>query len=214
MKVLIACEFSGVVRDAFRALGHDAWSCDLLESESDQSYHIQGDVLNELQPGRWDLMIAHPPCTRLANSGVRWLHERNLWDDLDAACEFYLKFREAPVPLKAIENPVMHKHAIARIGSIKRHIVQPWWFGDKAFKATGFELHGLSPLKPTNRLTTPLPGTEEHKKWSSVHREPPGPNRWKNRSRTFPGIALAMAQQWGTTKHNNRSHRTRNNPRR
>jgi hypothetical protein len=104
--------------------------------------------------------------------------------------------------MKAIENPVMHKHAIERLGRRDRQIVQPWWFGDKAFKATGFELHGLAPLKPTNKLLPPLPGTEEHKKWSSVHREPPAPDRWKNRSRTFPGVAAAMAKQWGLTKHN------------
>ena len=149
-------------------------------------------------------MIAHPPCTRLTNAGVRWLHEppkgrtvKEMWDELETACEFYLWLRNLPIPLKALENPVMHPHASTRLGSVQRHVVQPHWFGDKAFKATGFELHGLPPLKRTHWLEIPKAGTEEHKQWSKVHRASPGPNRWKIRSRTYEGIAQAMAQQWG-----------------
>jgi len=204
MKVLIACEFSGTVRDAFRRKGHDAWSCDLLPCEADPTYHIQGNVLDILDDG-WDQMIAHPPCTRLTNSGVRWLKAApsgktldQMWEELEEACEFYKALRDAKIPRKAIENPIMHKYARSRIASPeKRQIVQPWWFGEKAFKATGFELHGLPELAPTNKLAPPKLGTEEHKKWSKIHRASPGPNRWKDRSRTFPLVAEAMAEQWG-----------------
>ena len=202
MRVLIACEFSGIVRDAFVKRGHDAWSCDLLPTER-PGRHIQDDVLTILNDG-WDLMIAHPVCTRLANSGVRWLHTPpknrtlgEMWIELDEAALFYKKLRAANIPKKAIENPVMHPHAKERIGITYRHIVQPWWFGDKAFKGTGFELINLPRLIPTNKLSPPKRGTDEYKKWSWVHREPPGPNRQKNRSRSFPGIADAMALQWG-----------------
>ncbi len=196
MKVLIACEYSGRVREEFRKLGHDAWSCDLLESEDKSPYHIVGDCLSLLGDG-WDLMIAHPPCTRLANSGVRWLHERDLWSELDDAVAFYLALRNAPIEKKCLENPVMHKYARERLGEVPRQVVQPWWFGDPTFKATGYELHGLPELVPTDKLTPPAIGTEEHKAWSWIHRCPPGPERWKIRSRTPHGIARAMALQWG-----------------
>ena len=203
MKVLVACEFSGIVRDAFMSRGHDVWSCDLLESENGSNYHIQGDVLNELDRG-WDMMIAHPPCTRLANSGVRWLHKppkgktlEEMWEELKSGAEFYKRIRSANIPKKAIENPIMHKYARDLIEPKPRQVVQPWWFGDEAFKATGFELVGLPHLKETNRLVPPLSGTDEHKKWSQCHMESPGPERWKNRSRTYQGIADAMADQWG-----------------
>tara|TARA_R110000772_G_C13223027_1_gene432028 strand:- start:131 stop:745 length:615 start_codon:yes stop_codon:yes gene_type:complete len=195
MKVLIACEYSGRVRDAFAAIGHDAWSCDILDTDVPGQHH-KGSVLDILGDD-WDLMVAHPPCTRLANSGVRWLHERNLWKELDEAAEFYKALRDAPIPRKAIENPVMHKYARERLGSARRQVVQPWWFGEKTFKATGFELIGLPDLIPTNILKTPATGTDEHKTWSWVHRCPPGPNRWKIRSTTALGIAFAMAAQWG-----------------
>lgn len=204
MKVLVACEYSGRVRDAFIAAGHDAMSCDMLPTEV-PGPHYQGDVRDVLTSG-WDLMIAHPPCTRLTNSGVRWLHvpppgktKEEMWADLDAAAAFYRTLRDAPIPRKALENPVMHKYARQRITIGARHVVQPWWFGEPAFKATGFELIGLPPLVATNKLTPPKPGTAEHKAWSWVHRATPGPDRWKNRSRTFHGIANAMAAQWGAT---------------
>lgn len=202
MKVLVACEYSGRVRDAFIARGHDAMSCDLLPTDK-PGPHYQGDVLDVLRDG-WDLMIAHPPCTRLTNAGVRWLKEPptdktlvQIWQEFFDGVEFYKALRNAPIPKKAIENPVMHKHAKELLGNIKRQIVQPWHFGDEAFKATGFELIGLEPLKETNRLNPPKPGTDEHKKWSFIHRATPSPDRWKLRSTTFPGIAAAMAEQWG-----------------
>lgn len=204
MRVLVACEYSGRVREAFRKLGHEAWSCDLLECEMGSNWHIQGDVLKELQPGRWDLLIAHPPCTRLTNSGVRWLHvpppgktKEWMWQELEEAAKFYRALRDAPVPLKAIENPIMYKYARERVQPGLRQVVQPWWFGEEAFKATGFELIGLPHLVATNKLIPPKSGTSEHKKWSQVHMASPGPNRWKERSRTYQGIADAMAAQWG-----------------
>jgi hypothetical protein len=197
MRVLVACEYSGRVRDAFRKLGHDAMSCDLLPSDNPiPGCHYQGDVFDIINDG-WDLMIAHPPCTRLANSGVRWLRERDLWDDLVEAAKFYNKFQQCIIKMKCIENPVMHKYAKAMIGDIKRQVVQPWWFGEKTFKATGYELTGLPDLVATNKLNTPKAGTDEHKKWSWIHRASPGPDRWKVRSTTPQGIADAMAEQWG-----------------
>jgi hypothetical protein len=203
VKVIVACEYSGRVRQAFRDKGHDAWSCDLLPSEDNSPFHIRGNILPLLGDG-WDLMIAHPPCTRLTNSGVRWLHvpppgktKEEMWADLDAAAEFYLALRNAPIPKKALENPIMHRYAKERLGSFPRQVVQPWWFGEEAFKATGFELHGLPPLLPTNKLTPPASGTEGHKRWSVIHRASPGPDRWKERSRTFQGVADAMALFWG-----------------
>ncbi len=204
MNVLVACEYSGRVRDAFRAKGHDAISCDLLPTEGDPNYHYQGDVFDIINDG-FDLMIAHPPCTRLANSGVRWLtgkpprgkNSYQMWKELYEGVDFYKKIRSADIPLKAIENPVMHKWAKHLINPANRQVVQPWWFGDKAFKATGFELIGLPDLVATNKLNPPKKGTEEHKRWSWIHRLPPSENRWKLRSTTFPGVSEAMADQWG-----------------
>lgn len=202
LRVLVACEYSGRVRDAFLAMGHDAMSCDLLPTDVPGPHH-QGDVLEILDDG-WDMMIAHPTCTRLTNSGVRWLHVPpkgrtldEMWQELDEAAAFYRALRDAPIPMRAIENPVMHRYARERVNPGRRQVVQPWWFGDKAFKATGLELIGLPDLIPTNKLTPPKPGTDEHKEWSAIHRASPGPDRWKIRSTTFPGISHAMAAQWG-----------------
>lgn len=206
LRVLVACEYSGTVRRAFAALGHDAWSNDLLPAEDGSNKHLIGDVREYLGWG-WDLlMVAHPPCTRLCNSGVRWLTKpptgkslEQMWQDLDAGAELFSACWNAPIERIAVENPVMHKHARARIRNYEpaaQH-VQPWWFGEKAFKSTGLYLRNLAPLMPTNRLTPPAIGTAEHRAWSRVHRMPPGPDRWKERSRFFPGIANAMALQWG-----------------
>jgi hypothetical protein len=202
MRVLVACEYSGRVRDAFTRAGHLAMSCDMLSTEAPGAHYV-GDIRDVLYDG-WDLMIAHPPCTRLTNSGVRWLKVPppgktldEMWADLDAAAEFYKLLRDAPIPRKAIENPIMHCYARERIKIGFRQVVQPWWFGEEAFKATGLELIGLPPLTPTNKLTPPKAGTPEHKAWSKVHLASPGPDRWKARSRTYEGIAQAMASQWG-----------------
>ena len=206
MRVLIACEFSGVVRRAFAALGHDAWSCDLLPAEDRSNHHITGDVRDHLNDG-WDLLaVMHPPCTRLCNSGVRWLHtpppgktRDQMWAELDEGAALFSDCWNAPIPRIAVENPVMHRYAKERIANFEpaTQTVQPWWFGDPAFKATGLYLKGLPPLVPTNKLVRPEIGTPEHRTWSAIHRAPPGPDRWAIRSKTFQGIADAMAAQWG-----------------
>jgi len=205
LKVLVGCETSGVVRRAFLARGHDAWSCDILPADDETDRHIQADVRDVFDWG-WDLAIMHPPCTRLCVSGVRWLHQPprgktvdQMWRELDEGAELFSACWNAQIPRIAVENPVMHKHAKQRIRNYcpPAQTVQPWWFGDTAFKATGLYLRNLPKLVPTNRLIPPAPGTDEHKQWSAIHRAPPGPDRWKIRSKTFPGLAAAMAEQWG-----------------
>lgn len=204
-RVLVGCETSGVVRRAFSAKGHDVWSVDLLPSEDGSNRHIIGDVRDYLGEG-WDLLaVMHPPCTRLCNSGVRWLttpppgrtHDE-MWAELEAGAELFTACWQAPVERVCVENPIMHRHAKERMPADlpRPQIVQPWWFGDQAFKGTGLYLRNLAPLIPTDRLTPPAPGTAEHRTWSAIHRAPPGPERWRIRSRTFPGIAAAMADQW------------------
>lgn len=207
MRVLIGCETSGRVRRAFAARGHDVWSVDLLPSEDGSNRHIIGDVRNYLGDG-WDLLaVFHPPCTRLCNSGVRWLHTpppgrtlAEMWAELDEGAALFSACWNAPIDRVAVENPVMHKYAKARIKNYQpaTQTIQPWQFGEPAFKATGLYIRGLPPLKPTRVLTPPKPGTPEHREWSAIHRAPPGPDRWKFRSRTFKGIAEAMADQWGS----------------
>jgi hypothetical protein len=208
-KVLIGCEYSGVMRRAFRALGHEAWSCDLLPSDDDSPYHIVGDVLEVAKDSHWDLMVAHPVCKYLCNSGVKHLYINGKaengryeprWEDMRQGAAFYNALANLPIKLKAIENPVMHGHAIAlcRPPGTVVQFVQPWWFGDKAFKATGFQLYGLPKLRPTNKLVPPKPNTQEHKDWSFIHRMAKSEQRSHERSRTFPGIAAAAAAQWGS----------------
>lgn len=197
MRVLVACEFSGTVRRAFEARGHDAWSCDLLPSEDGSNRHITGDARDHLNDG-WDLlMVAHPPCTRLCNSGVRWLSVpptgRTLdamWADLDEGAALFSAFWNAPIDRIAVENPVMHRHAKERIANYQEpaQSVQPWQFGHGEVKRTCLWLKNLPPLVPTNIVS----GREPR-----VHHMSPGPNRWKERSRFFTGIAEAMADQWG-----------------
>lgn len=206
MRVLIGCEFSGTVRRAFAALGHDAWSCDLLPAEDRSNKHIIGDVRDILSDG-WDLlMVAHPPCTRLCNSGVRWLSVpppgrtlAEMWAELEAGAELFSVCWNAPIERVCIENPVMHKHAKSLISGFQpaAQTVQPWWFGEPFFKATDLYLRNLPPLVATDRLAPPARGTDEHKAWSRVHRMSPGKNRAHERSRFFEGIARAMAEQWG-----------------
>jgi hypothetical protein len=186
MRVLAACEFSGIVRDAFKAKGHDAWSCDLLPTEREGN-HIQDDALNHLGDG-WDLMIAHPPCTYLANSGVRWLIDNyKRYRDMVDACDFFNSLLDAPIEKIAVENPIQHKHAREYIRKPDQ-IIQPWWFGESEMKATCLWLKNLPPLMAT------VIHTERNQ---SIWHEPPSPERGKIRSRTFQGIANAMADQWG-----------------
>jgi hypothetical protein len=195
MRVLIACEYSGKVREAFRKLGHDAWSCDLLPSDDNSPYHIQGDVLDILNDG-WDMMIAHPPCTYLTNSGVTWLYKNPLrWKDLINGAVFFRKLWQANIRLKAIENPIMHKYAKAIIGGTQTQVIQPYHFGHLEQKATTLWLVGLPPLVSTTNLkaeTFALPNKERQR----LHWASPGPDRWKLRSETYQGIADAMAAQW------------------
>ena len=183
MRVLVACEFSGTVRDAFIRQGHDAWSCDLLPSESPLGPHYRGNVLDLLQPGRWELVIAHPPCTHLAVSGARWFKDKQ--QEQAEALEFVRALLDAPVPRIALENPVSIISSRIRKPD---QIVQPWQYGHGETKATCLWLKGLPKLEPTNIV--------EGRK-ATVHRMPPGPNRWRERSRTYRGIAEAMAAQWG-----------------
>jgi len=186
MKILIACEFSGIVREAFKAKGHDVWSCDLLPTEI-PGQHIQGDVLEIIDDG-WDMMIAHPPCTRLCNSGVCWLEKRNLWDEMKQAAEFFKVFIKCKIKMKAVENPIPHKYALKIIGRKYDQIIQPWKFGHGETKATCLWLFGLPPLMATKIVQ----GREQR-----LHRLPPSKDRAKIRSITFSGIAAAMAEQWG-----------------
>lgn len=184
LRVLVACEFSGIVRDAFRRRGHDAWSCDLLPCEGDPQWHIQGDALKAIRRWNYDLLIAHPPCTHLAVSGARWFNDKQ--DEQRAALEFVRLLMDAPIPRICIENPVSIISSRIRKPD---QIIQPWQFGHGETKATCLWLKNLPPLTPTNIVEG---------RANRVHREPPGPDRWKNRSRTFTGIAEAMAEQWGT----------------
>ncbi len=182
MKVLVACEYSGRVRDAFIALGHDAVSCDLLPSESDGPHH-QGDVTEILHFG-WDLMIAHPPCTHLASSGARWFKDKVR--EQAEALVFVQTLLDATIPRIALENPIS---VISTRIRKPDQIIQPWMFGHGETKATCLWLKNLPKLEPTDVVV----GRE-----ARVHRMPPGPNRWKDRSRTYQGVANAMAQQWGS----------------
>lgn len=183
MKVLIACEFSGAVRGAFRKRGHDAWSCDLMPSDDDSPYHIRGDIRPELLRD-WDLIIAHPPCTALCVSGARWWPAKRADGSQSDAIQFFMQFTRLQCKW-AIENPIGLMSTRYRKPD---QIIQPWQFGHGEVKATCLWLNDLPKLQPTRIVF----GRE-----AKVHRMAPGPNRWKERSRTLQGIADAMAEQWG-----------------
>lgn len=187
MKVLIGCEFSGIVRNAFLSLGFDAVSCDILPSES-EGPHYQGDIRDIIHEG-WDLAIFHPPCTYLANSGVRWLHTKpGRWKQMKDAALFFRELLLAPIPRVAVENPVMHRYAREIVGRGPDFTVQPWQHGHGECKRTCFWTRGLPPLVPSS-----IVDGREQRMWKL----PPSANRWKARSTTYPGIAAAMARQWG-----------------
>lgn len=192
MRVLIACEFSGVVRRAFRELGHDAWSCDLLPAEDGAPQHIQDDVRGWLRAD-WDLLIAHPPCTDLAVSGARWFKEKGR-EQQEAALKFVREMMMAPVIRVAVENPISVISSRVRKPD---QIFHPHHFGHPEFKQTCLWLRGLEPLAHRNPLTPPEKGTPEWKAWNKVHYAPPSDDRWAVRSRTHEGVAAAMAEQWG-----------------
>jgi site-specific DNA-cytosine methylase len=197
MKVLVACEFSGVVRRAFRALGHDAWSCDLLPSEDDSPFHVVGDVMRIRDGmagvGGWDMLIAHPPCTDLAVSGARHFAAKIADGRQERALDFVRHLMRANVERVAIENPVSVISSKIRKPD---QIVQPWMFGHPENKATCLWLKGLPKLEETRNVRDAMSGLTVAQQ-NRVHHMTPGPNRWRERSRTFEGIALAMAEQWG-----------------
>lgn len=180
--MLVACEFSGRVRQSFEDEGHDAWSCDLLPTESDTDKHIEGDVIPLLSDG-WDLLIAHPPCTYLTVSGARWWKGRK--QEQADGIGFFMTLAKAPVDRIAIENPI---GIMSRVYRQPDQIIHPWQFGHGETKATCLWLKGLPTLLPTDIVDGREP---------LIHRMAPGPDRWKNRSRTYHGIADAMALQWG-----------------
>lgn len=187
MKVLVACEYSGVVRDALLKRGHDAWSCDLLDSDRPSACHYKGDVFHFLEqmPGYFDLMIAHPPCTHLAVSGARYFAAKRESGVQQEALDFVRRLLAVKIPRIALENPISIISSQIRKPD---QIIHPWQFGHGETKATCLWLKGLPKLKPTNIVD----GRE-----ARVHRMPPSPDRWKLRSTTYAGIADAMAKQWG-----------------
>lgn len=225
MRVLIACERSGIVRRAFRALGHDAWSCDLAAQDDydpknpDTHQHYKSDifaVLNDCIIGadKWDLLIAHPPCTHLSLSGARWLtdhwvkrKEGDRWHDgrlkreqQKSAIQFFKALDQCAIPRRCLENPMSMASTLYRP---KDQVIHPRQFGHSEFKTTWLWLTNLPPLRPTHNIPAPGKGTPKHDEWSKVHRMPPGPDRERARSQTYSGIAAAMAQQWGSLAVNN-----------
>ena len=193
MRVLVACEFSGTVREAFAARGHDAWSCDVLPTEI-PGQHFQGDVLSVLHDG-WDLMIAHPPCTYLASSGLHWNTKRPERAAMtEAAMRFVLELANCHIPRIAIENPI---GCLSTRWRKPDQIIQPWQFGHDASKATCLWLKGLPCLQPTNVLPGGKTARRANQTASGHNKLPPSADRWKQRSVTYRGIADAMADQWG-----------------
>lgn len=194
MKILVACEFSQVVTKAFRDKGHNAWSCDILPTEGNPDYHIKDDVLNHLNDG-WDMMIGHPECTFMCNSGVHHLHkDESRWEKLDSACEFFNRLKSAPINKICLENPIPHKYAKEDIGNYTQ-LIQPYMFGEPKSKATCLWLKNLPKLQPTNNVKEAmknLPKIESQSNFYSSIKD-----RWKHRSRTFQCFADAMADQWG-----------------
>lgn len=191
MKVLIACEFSGIVRQAFRKKGHDAWSCDYLPAEDKSPYHITGDAMEAIYDHRWDMMIAHPPCTYLSSSGLHW-NKRipGRKEKTEDAIRFVLTLASTYIEKVAIENPI---GCLSTRFRKPDQIIQPWMFGEDASKATCLWLKGLPPLIATDIIKKKRYSNQTA---SGQNRLAPSPDRWKERSRTYPGIALAMAEQW------------------
>lgn len=195
MKILVACEFSGVVRDAFIRAGHDAMSCDILPTDS-PGPHYQGDIMDIINDG-WDMMIAHPPCTYLSNSGVQWLHkDESRWGKMRDGALFFKGLLDADIPLIAVENPIMHKYAVEIIGRRQDQLLQPYMFGHPERKATCLWLKGLPKLEETDNVKKQMDALPKNQA-QRLHYFGPSPERAKLRSTTFKGIAEAMAEQWG-----------------
>lgn len=217
LRILIGCETSGIGRRAFAALGHDVWSCDLEPAEDGSNRHIVCDIRGGILNEGWDLLaVMHPPCTRLCRSGRRWmsgpgqwtppksLPKGRTWDDLraefEAGVSVFTACWRAPIARVAIENPEMNDLARARMPADlpAPQMVQPFWFGHRAYKKTGWYLRGLPQLVPTDMIPEPQRDTDEWRLWCAVHRMPPGPERARLRSRSFPGMMAAAAAQWGS----------------
>ena len=196
LRVLVACEYSGTVRDAFRRLGHDAWSCDVLPTDADDRWHLECKVQEVINEG-WDLMIAHPPCTYLSVSGIHWNDRGRGWEETNKALDFVRMLMAASIPKIAVENPV------SIISSKIRKpdpIIQPWQYGHDASKATCLWLKGLPHLQPTESIAPRI--IDGKSRWanqtdSGQNKLAPSADRWKIRSTTYAGIARAMAEQWG-----------------
>lgn len=202
LKVLIGCEFSGVVRDAFQRLGHDAWSCDFLETET-PGQHYRGDI-RDLLKEYWDIFIVHPECRYMANSGAKHLYinckksngiNQDRWDKMVNAANFFKDMYNAPVEHVAAENPIMLPYAKEIIGVTQSQIIHPWMFGHLESKSTCLWLRNLPNLKETNNVHEEMMKLSK-KDAQKIHYMSPGPERWKNRSRTYSGIGEAMAKQW------------------
>lgn len=215
MRILIACETSGIARRAFAALGHDVWSCDIDPAEDGSNRHIICDVRGGILHEGWDMLaVMHPPCTRLCRSGRRWMSGPGKWtppkqlprgrswdclkSEFEEGVSIFTACWSAPIERVAIENPQMNDLARDRMPADlpAPHMVQPFWFGEPAYKSTGWYLRGLPPLVATDMLAEPERGSDEWKAWSRVHRMPPGPERARLRSRSFPGMMAAAAEQW------------------
>jgi len=195
MRILVACEFSQIVTKAFRDKGHEAYSCDLLPTEGNPDWHIQGDVL-EILNDNWDMMLAFPPCTHLCVSGARWWKEKQKDGRQKKAIDFFIQLAEAPIFKIAVENP---PGILTKSYRPPDQYIQPFWFGNEAQKKTGLWLKGLPKLIPSNivdrgKMKIQKNGRKRGAAWTMCL--PPSPDRWKIRSRTFQGIAEAMANQW------------------
>jgi len=218
LRCLIGCETSGVCRRAFAARGHEVWSCDIAASEDGSNRHIRCDIRGGILDEGWDLLcVMHPPCTRLCRSGRRWMSGPGKWtppgtlpqgrswsdmrDEFEEGVSIFTACWAAPITRVAIENPVMNDLAKDRMPADlpRPQLVQPYWFGEPAYKSTGWYLRGLSALSQTDRLPEPERGSAAWKRWNGVHRMPPGPDRARLRSRSFTGMMSAAAEQWGGT---------------
>jgi len=215
LRILIGCETSGIARRAFTDLGHDVWSCDIEAAEDGSNRHIRCDIRNGILTEDWDLLaVMHPPCTRLCRSGRRWMSGPGKWtkpkqlpkgrtlesmhEEFEEGVDIFTACWNAPIARIAIENPEMNDLARDRMPADlpRPHIVQPFQFGERAYKATGWYLRGLPQLVETNRLQEPVRDTDEWKCWNRIHRMSPGPERARLRSRSFPGMMTAAANQW------------------
>ncbi|NHM20945.1 hypothetical protein [Tritonibacter mobilis] len=215
-KILIGCETSGIARRAFEARGHDVWSCDIEAAEDGSNRHIRCDIRDGILDEGWDLLtVMHPPCTRLCRSGRRWMSGPGKWtpprqlpkgktwqdmrNEFEEGVSIFTACWRAPIDRVAVENPVMSDLAKGRMPADlpAPHLVQPFWFGEPIYKATGWYLRGLSPLVATDHLVEPERGSEAWKEWSRIHRLPPSAERARLRSRSFPGMMQAAAHQWG-----------------